>query len=136
VRLRQQTSSALQLAHALEADPRIGEVRHPGLESHPQFALAQRQMRLTGGLVTFEVLGGALAGERLCDSLKMCRAATSLGGPETLVTHPMSTTHAGLDEDELAAAGITPGTIRISVGLEHGDDIVADILSALTIACR
>jgi cystathionine beta-lyase/cystathionine gamma-synthase len=131
VRLRQQTESALALAKRLESHPAISEVRHPGLPSHPQYALAQKQMYLTGGLVTFEVRGGAAAGERIVDALKMCRPATSLGGPETLVTHPVSTTHAGLDEHELAASGITPGTIRVSVGLEHGDDITADILQAL-----
>jgi cystathionine beta-lyase/cystathionine gamma-synthase len=68
------------------------------------------------------------------DALKLCRAATSLGGPETLVTHPVSTTHAGLDPDELADSGITPGTIRVSVGLEYADDVIADILDALETA--
>jgi cystathionine beta-lyase/cystathionine gamma-synthase len=131
VRLRQQTQSALSLASRLETRDEIIEVRHPGLRSHPQYELAQKQMRLTGGLVTFEIRGGAAAGEKLIDRLKMCRPATSLGGPETLVTHPVSTTHAGLDEQELAASGITPGTIRVSVGLEHEDDIIADLLQAI-----
>ncbi len=131
VRLRQQTKSALSLASRLEKHDAITDVRHPGLPSHPQFALAQTQMRMTGGLVTFEIRGGAPAGEKLIDRLRMCRPATSLGGPETLVTHPVSTTHAGLDDDELIASGITPGTIRVSVGLEHEDDIIADILQAL-----
>jgi len=131
VRLRQQSSTALVLAESLEADPAVSSVRYPGLKSHPQYELAQRQMRYMGGLVTFELVGGAAAGERFVNSVRLCRAATSLGGPETLVTHPVSTTHAGLDPDELAASGITPGTIRVSVGLEHEDDVLADIRQAL-----
>jgi cystathionine beta-lyase/cystathionine gamma-synthase len=130
VRLRQQSATALSLAKALEAHEAVTEVRYPGLPSHPQFELAQRQLRSHGGLVTFDV-GTAAAGERLVDALKLCRAATSLGGPETLVTHPVSTTHAGLDSDELVASGITPGTIRVSAGLEYADDVIADILTAL-----
>jgi cystathionine beta-lyase/cystathionine gamma-synthase len=113
----------------------VTDVRYPGLPSHPQHALAQRQLRSHGGLVTFDVTT-AEVGERLVDALKLCRAATSLGGPETLVTHPVSTTHAGLDPDELAASGITPGTIRVSVGLEYADDIIADLLQALEFALQ
>ena len=131
VRLRQQSSTALTLAESLEMNPAVASVRYPGLKSHPQYELAQRQMRYMGGLVTFELVGGAAAGERFVNAVRLCRAATSLGGPETLVTHPVSTTHAGLDPDELAASGITPGTIRVSVGLEHEDDVLADIRQAL-----
>lgn len=134
VRLRQQTSTALELARLLEKHPAISEVRHPGLDSHPQRELATRQMRLTGGLVTFEVVGGAEVGERLVDAVRLCRPATSLGGPETLITHPVSTTHAGLDDEELAASGITAGTIRVSVGLEDAHDVCDDLLRALDIA--
>jgi cystathionine beta-lyase/cystathionine gamma-synthase len=134
VRLRQQTESAVALARRLETHPAVKEVRHPGLPSHPQYELAQRQMKLTGGLVTFEVHGGAAVGEKFVDSVRMCRPATSLGGPETLVTHPVSTTHAGLDDDELAAAGISAGTIRVSVGLEAADDVINDIVGALDAA--
>jgi cystathionine beta-lyase/cystathionine gamma-synthase len=131
VRLRQQSSTALALAHTLETDPAVASVRYPGLPSHPQYELAQRQMRHMGGLVTFELKGGAAAGEKFVDAVRLCRTATSLGGPETLVTHPVSTTHAGLDPDELDASGITPGTIRVSVGLEHIDDVLADVRQAL-----
>ncbi len=132
VRLRQQSSTALALALALEAHPTVLSVRYPGLPSHPQHELALLQLRHMGGLVTFEIAGGVEAGERFVDAVRLCRTATSLGGPETLVTHPASTTHAGLDLDELAASGITPATIRVSVGLEHVDDIVADVLQALS----
>ena len=131
VRLRQQSSTAMQLAELLSKHPAVACVRYPGLPSHPQYELAQRQMRYMGGLVTFDLSGGVAAGEKFVDSVKLCRTATSLGGPETLVTHPVSTTHAGLDDDELEASGITPGTIRMSVGLEHEDDVLADVRRAL-----
>lgn len=131
VRLRHQTESAIRLGRVLEGDPRIAEVRHPGLASHPQHDLATRQMRLTGGLLTFDLVGGLAAGSRFVESTRICRLATSLGGPETLVTHPASTTHVGLLPDELARAGIGPGTIRMSVGLEDPEDVVADVLAAL-----
>ncbi len=131
VRLAHQTDAALQLGRALEGDPRVTAVRHPGLASHPQHELASRQMRLTGGLLTFDLVGGLDAGRRFVEATRICRLATSLGGPETLLTHPASSTHVGLLPEELAAAGISPGTIRMSVGLEHPDDVVADVLRAL-----
>jgi cystathionine beta-lyase/cystathionine gamma-synthase len=134
VRLRQQTSTALRLAEVLAGDPRVTEVRHPGLASHPQHDLAARQMRITGGLLTFDLAGGLDAGCRFVEATRICQLATSLGGPETLVTHPASTTHVNLLPEELAAAGITPGTIRMSVGLEDADDVVADVVSALDVA--
>lgn len=131
VRLRQQNATALRLGGLLESDDRVLEVRHPGLASHPQHELARRQMRLTGGLLTIEVAGGVEAGSRFVESTRICQLATSLGGPETLVTHPASTTHVNLLPDELEAAGISPGTVRISVGLEDPDDLAADLLGAL-----
>ena len=131
MRLRQQTATAEALAEALEADDRAVEVRHPSLASHPQHELAQRQMRLSGGLLTFDVAGGLEAGRRFVESTRLCQLATSLGGPETLVTHPASTTHVNLLPDELAAAGITPGTVRMSVGLEDTADVIADVEQAL-----
>ncbi|MFN7151558.1 MAG: trans-sulfuration enzyme family protein [Microthrixaceae bacterium] len=134
VRLRQQTASAEALALVLEADGRVAEVRHPSLTSHPQYELGRRQMRLSGGLITFDLVGGLDAGRRFVESTKLCQLATSLGGPETLVTHPASTTHVNLLPEELAAAGITAGTVRMSVGLEDTDDLVADVLAALAAA--
>jgi methionine-gamma-lyase len=131
VRLRHQCASALRIAEVLEADDRVGEVRFPGLASHPQHELAASQMDLMGGLITFDVVGGLEAGRRLVESTRICRLATSLGGPETLVTHPASTTHVNLLPEELAAAGIGPGTIRMSVGLEDPEDILADLDAAL-----
>lgn len=134
VRLRQQTASAEALATVLAGDTRVAEVRHPSLTSHPQYELGRRQMRLSGGLITFDLVGGLDAGRRFVESTRLCQLATSLGGPETLVTHPASTTHVNLLPDELAAAGITPGTVRMSVGLEDTDDLVADVLAALAAA--
>ena len=131
VRLRQQTESAQQLASVLEADPRIECVCYPGLDSFPQIELARRQLRLPGGLITFDLAGGLEAGRTFVESTQIAQLATSLGGPETLVTHPASTTHVGLLPEELAEAEISPGTIRMSVGLEHPDDLVADVLGAL-----
>ena len=134
VRLRQQGATAAALAEVLEADDRVAEVRYPFSPTHPQYELARRQMRLGGGLLTFELAGGLEEGSRFVESTKICRLATSLGGPETLVTHPASTTHVNLLPEELADAGITPATVRMSVGLEDTDDVVADVRRALDAA--
>ncbi|MEI7886903.1 MAG: aminotransferase class I/II-fold pyridoxal phosphate-dependent enzyme [Actinomycetes bacterium] len=131
VRLRQQTATAERLAAVLEADDRVSEVRHPSLVSHPQYALGQKQLKYTGGLLTVELAGGYAAGKGFVESTQICQLATSLGGPETLVTHPSSTTHVNLLPAELEAAGITPGTVRISAGLEATQDVVDDVLNAL-----
>jgi cystathionine beta-lyase/cystathionine gamma-synthase len=132
VRFRQQTESALQLATALQNDDRVRWVRHPGLASHPQYAIAQKQMSITGGLLTFDLAGGRDAAAAVMDRLRLAIVATSLGGPETLVTHPATTSHAGLNEEELAEAGITEGTLRVSCGLEDTADLIHDFLSALS----
>ena len=131
VRLRQQSESALRLAEVLEAHPGIEAVCFPGLASHPQRAIVEKQMSLPGGLVTFDVAGGLEVGRKLVEGTSIAQLATSLGGPETLVTHPASTTHVGLTPDELASAGIGDGTVRLSLGLEHVDDIIDDIVGAL-----
>ncbi len=134
VRLQRQTESAMQLAQFLEDHPGVATVCYPGLASHPQHELACRQMALTGGLLTIDLHGGLEAGRRFVEATRVAQLATSLGGPETLVTHPASTTHVSLTPDELAANGIGPGTVRVSVGLEHGDDVVADFAHALAVA--
>ena len=134
VRLERQSESAQRLAEALCHDPGVASVRYPGLPGHPQHDLAKRQMRLFGGLLTFDLVGGLEAGRRFVESTRIARLATSLGGPETLVTHPASTTHVGLLPEELAAAGITEGTVRMSVGLEHVDDLFDDLGQALAAA--
>jgi len=134
VRLERQSATAQQLAEALEAHEAVVSVRYPGLGSHPQHGLATRQMRMFGGLVAFELARGWEAARCFLGSLRLAQVATSLGGPETLVAHPASTTHAGLTLAELDDAGISEGTIRVSVGLEHGADVVADILQAVDCA--
>jgi cystathionine beta-lyase/cystathionine gamma-synthase len=134
VRLERQSASAMRLAQFLELHPAVCNVRYPGLPSHPQHDLATRQMAMYGGLLTFDLAGGIEVGRRFVESTAIARLATSLGGPETLVTHPASTTHAGLTPEELAASGITEGTIRMSVGLEHSQDLVDDMMQALEVA--
>jgi len=131
VRLRQQTESASVLATMLEAHPAVDAVFYPGLPSHPQYELAQRQLEFPGGLITFDLAGGRTAGSHLVDRVELAQLATSLGGPETLLTHPASTTHVGLLPKELEASGITEGTVRLSCGLEHVDDLVGDLTRAL-----
>ena len=131
-RLDVQCATAQRLAEALEADPHIESVRYPGLESHPQHALALDQMNRMGAMLSFDVVGGSDGGRQFTEGVKIARMAPSLGGPETLVTHPASTTHVSLAPAELAASGIGPGTIRVSVGLEHVDDVIADFIQALS----
>jgi len=134
VRVRAQSAAALELARHLEGRPGTSDVRYPFLPSHPQHDLAVRQMAAGGSLVTFDVDGGLDGGRRFVEHVRLAQLATSLGGPETLVTHPASTTHVGLLPDELAVNGIGPGTIRVSVGLEDVADLIADLDQALDAA--
>jgi cystathionine beta-lyase/cystathionine gamma-synthase len=129
-RTRQQCESALQLATALEAHPAVGRVSYPHLASHPQHDLAARQMRAGGTVVAFEVAGGHDHAARFVEGCRLARIALSLGGPETLITHP-ATIASRLAPSERAELGITDGLIRVSVGLEHPDDVVADLIGAL-----
>jgi cystathionine beta-lyase/cystathionine gamma-synthase len=131
VRLRAQSETAATVAAFVEGHPAVAGVRYPGLASHPQFDLAKRQLELPGGLLAFELAGGYEAGVRVVESLRLIQHAPSLGGPETLICHPASTTHAGLDAEQLAEALITPGTVRVSCGLESAVDLVADLEQAL-----
>lgn len=130
-RLDVQCASAQRLAEALEAHQKVAEVRYPGLPSHPQHALARAQMKRMGAMISFDVEGGIEAGSKFVEGLQIARMAPSLGGPETLVTHPASTTHVSLTEQELSANGIGPGTIRVSVGLEAATDLVNDFVRSL-----
>jgi len=131
IRVERQSASALALAERLSDHPAVDNVRFPGLKSHPQHELAKKQMSQFGGLLSFDIVGGLDAGHRFVKKVKLAQMATSLGGPETLVTHPASTSHVGLLPEEMAAAGIFPGTIRVSVGLEHVGDLIADFEQAL-----
>ncbi len=131
VRTTHQSASALHLAEELQQHPAVGAVHYPGLSSHPQHDLAKRQMRQFGTVFAIDLTGGAAAAEYLLSHVKLVRVATSLGGPETLVCHPRTTTHASLTDTEAAQQGVSAGLLRLSVGLEDPSDLLADLLAAL-----
>lgn len=131
IRMARHSESALALAKALEGNPHITWVKYPMLESHPQHAIAKKQMSGGGGIVCFELKGGLQSGTRFLDALKMLTLTANLGDSRSIASHPASTTHAKLTDAERAKVGITPGMIRISVGLENVQDILEDILQAL-----
>lgn len=131
VRMDRHCENALKLAEYLERHAKVEWVKYPFLKSHPQYGTAKRQMKKGGGVVAFEVKGGIEAGRKFLDSLKMLTLSANLGDTRTIATHPASTTHSKLTEEERLAAGITPGLVRISAGLEDVQDIIADIAQAL-----
>jgi O-succinylhomoserine sulfhydrylase len=131
VRMERHSSNALYIAEKLETHPAIASLKYPFLTSHPQHAIAKKQMFNGGGILCFDLKGGLDAGRTFLDKLKMLSLTANLGDTRSIASHPASTTHAKLTPDERAAVGITPGLIRISVGLEHRDDILQDILQAL-----
>lgn len=131
LRVERQSANALALAERLEANAGVQSVRYPFLASHPQHALARRQMRGGGAIVAFEVAGGLERGRRFLDALRMCSLTPNLGDTRTIATHPASTTHSKLTDEERACVGITPGLVRVSVGLESPEDVAADIEQAL-----
>ncbi|MEY2756108.1 MAG: hypothetical protein RJB65_2466 [Actinomycetota bacterium] len=131
VRTAHQNASAQFLCEQLEQHPAVSAVHYPGLPSHPQHDLACRQMQRFGTVFAFELAGGVEAVRRFLDRVELLHVATSLGGPETLVCHPCTTTHASLTDAEAAEQGVTPGLLRVSVGLEDPVDLLADIVSAL-----
>ena len=131
VRMDRHCQNALRLAQWLEKHPEVERVKYPYLPSHPQFELAKKQMTQGGALVTFYVKGGVDKGRSFLNKLKMLSHSANLGDTRTIATHPASTTHSKLTDEERAKVGILPGLIRISVGLEHVDDIIADIEQAL-----
>ena len=130
VRVERSSRTALALARFLEAHPAVASVSYPGLDSHPQRGLAARQMSAGGGMLSFE-LRDADRAHGVLEALQLVRVATSLGGPDTLMCHPASTTHAGLAADLQQSIGVTAGLLRVSVGLEHLDDLVLDLQTAL-----
>jgi O-succinylhomoserine sulfhydrylase len=131
VRMDRHADNALHLARALQANGAVSAVKYPFLENHPQYKIAKTQMKNGGGIVTFDIKGGVDAGRTFLNSLQMISVTNNLGDSRTIASHPASTTHSKLTADEQKAVGITPGLIRISVGLEHPDDILADIQQAL-----
>ena len=131
VRLAHQCNSAMELATRLTTHKAISAVHYPGLSTHPQHALAAKQMRQFGSLLSFEVVGGKDAARKVVDGLKLVRPAVSLGGPETLICHPASSTHVGVTPEDQVASGITQGLLRVSVGLESATDVIADFQQVL-----
>jgi O-succinylhomoserine sulfhydrylase len=131
VRMDRHCSNALKLATCLEKNPGVAWIRYPFLPSHPQFKLAKKQMKQGGGLVSFELKGGVKRATRFIDALQLISITSNLGDTRTTVTHPATTTHSKLTVAERKASGITEGMIRVSVGLEHIDDIQADIEQAI-----
>lgn len=131
VRMDRHCQNAFEIARHFEKHPEVATLKYPMLPSHPQFELAKKQMRLGGGIVTFELKGGLAQGRRFLDSLKMISHSPNLGDTRTIAVHPASTTHSKLSDEEREAVGITPGLIRISAGLEDINDIIRDIDRAI-----
>ena len=131
VRMDGQSANAMAIAKFLEAHPKVGTVRYPGLPSHPQHELATRQASGYGAMVWFEVEGGMAAGKAIMDSLELWTLAENLGSVESLVTHPVTMTHADVEEAERKRVGITDGLVRLSVGLEDVQDLIDDLDKAL-----
>lgn len=131
LRMGAHNENAMQVARALEDHSKVERVIYPGLPSHPQHDLAARQMDGYGGMVCFEVAGGVEAGRRMMNAVELCTLTVSLGDVKTLISHPASMTHASLSPEERHDVGITDGLVRLSVGIEDADDIIADLQQAL-----
>lgn len=131
VRMDRHSESALEVANFLSYHPRVAEVTYPGLRTHPQHELAKRQQRGFGGMISFTVKGGREAGRVVMNGVELCTLAVSLGDVDTLIEHPATMTHSTYSEAELRKVGIDPAMVRLSVGLEDVDDIIADLRQAL-----
>jgi len=131
VRMERHAKNAKEISEKLEKHPKISWLKYPFLPSHPQYEIAKRQMKSGGGLFCFELKGGLESGKKFLDQLQLLTLTANLGDTRSIASHPASTTHAKLTEEERLAVNITPGLIRISVGLEHPNDVLDDILQAL-----
>ena len=131
MRMLWHSAKAIEIARFLESHERVSSVIYPGLRSFPQYELSQRQQRAAGALIAFEVEGGVKAGTRLMNSVRLCTLAENLGAAETIITHPASMTHADVPPEQRETAGITDGLVRLSVGLEDTEDLIADLERAL-----
>jgi O-succinylhomoserine sulfhydrylase len=131
VRVEKHCENAEKIALFLERHPNVQTVKYPFLKSHPQYKIAKKQMRLGGNIVAFEIKGGIAAGRQFLDKIQLCSLSANLGDTRTIVTHPASTTHSKLTEQERLAVSITDGLVRISAGLESVNDIIADLEQAL-----
>lgn len=134
LRVERASENALKIAEWLEKHPAVESVAYPFLPSHPQYELAKKQMKAGGGVIAFEMKGGYEAGRALMDSVKLCTLAVSLGDCDTLIQHPASMTHAGMSAEAMKEAHLTPGMVRLAVGIEHVDDLIADLEQALAAA--
>ena len=133
LRMEKHCSNAMAIAEYLEAHPKIDRVMYPGLKSHPQHEIASRQMRGFTGMISFELKGGIEAGTTLMNNVQLCSLAESLGAVETMLTHPATMTHASVPREDRIARGLTDGLVRISVGIEAVEDIIADLEQALAL---
>ena len=131
VRIQRHSENALAIARHFENHPKLKWVKYPFLPSHPQYEIAKKQMKAGGGIVCFELSGGLESGRRFMDALEILSLTPNLGDSRSIASHPASTTHSKVPPADQLAVGITPGLIRISVGLEHPDDIIYDIEQAL-----
>jgi len=131
IRVDRHCENALKVATVLEANEKVNWVKYPFLKSHPQYEIAKKQMKLGGNIIAFEVKGGVEAGRQFLDKIKMCSLSANLGDTRTIVTHPASTTHSKLSVEDRLEVGITDGLVRISIGLENPEDVIADLLQAL-----
>ncbi|WES96977.1 O-succinylhomoserine sulfhydrylase [Chryseobacterium arthrosphaerae] len=131
IRVEKHCENALKVAEFLEAHPNVELVKYPFLKSHPSYEVAKKQMKLGGNIVAFEIKGGIEGGRNFLDRIQMCSLSANLGDTRTIVTHPASTTHSKLSDEERNEVGITAGLVRCSVGLENVDDIIADLKQAL-----
>jgi methionine-gamma-lyase len=131
VRIEHQCANAMAVAKFLEKHPKVARVHYPGLKSHPDHALARKQMKAFGAMLAFDLKGGLPAARKFCDRVRLFLLAASLGGVESLVVLPIYSSHYNMSEKELALSGVTPGTVRVSVGLEDAADLIADLKQAL-----
>lgn len=131
IRMQRHCENGKKVAEFLNNHPKVEKVYYPGLETHKNHEVAKKQMRDYGAMISFEVKGGRAAGSKLVNSLELCTLAVSLGDAETLIEHPASMTHSTYNSEELAAAGIPEGLVRLSVGLENAEDIIADLAQGL-----
>ena len=131
LRLRKQCENAMAVAKFLEKHPKVGRVFYPGLPSHPDYKLAKKQMRGFGSMLAFDLKGGLPAARRVCDRVQLFLLAASLGGVESLVVLPLYTSHYNMSAEELARGGVTPGMVRVSIGIEDAEDLIADLRQAL-----
>ena len=132
IRLDRHCENALKVAEFLEQHPMVNKVKYPFLKSHPQYEIAQKQMKAGGNIVAFEIKGGLEAGRAFLNKIKLCSLSPNLGDTRTIVTHPASTTHSKLSVDERLKVSITDGLVRVSVGLETVADVIADLEQALS----